>query len=149
MRAQMSSFGFTVLVLVAGLAAGCGAPSTVASGPPATTTVSLDREFELAPGQKAFLSPSGLTIRFDSVANDSRCPVDVVCVWSGNAAVHVTIQRPGEAAHEATLDSTVGEKSARNGTETVTLVSLRPEPDTRRPFTPGDYRARFIVRNGE
>ncbi|NUM79708.1 hypothetical protein HUU42_02800 [bacterium] len=35
------------------------------------------------------------TLSFDRVSEDSRCPVDVVCVWAGNAKIHLTLTGPG------------------------------------------------------
>ena len=127
---------------------GCGATTIVTSGPPATTEVLLDSEFELVPGQTAAFTTLGLTVRFDDVGNDSRCPVDVTCIWEGNAAVLVTLKRAGSAAYQATLNSSSEPKQVKDGNETLLLVGLLPEADTRHPIGRGEYRARFVMHSG-
>ncbi len=126
----------------------CGASTAVTNGDPASTEVVVDNEFELAPGHTATFAALGLTVRFDSVKNDSRCPRDVTCVWAGNAAVLVTLRRTGAAAYQGTLNSFSEPKSVKDGNDTLTLVGLLPETDTRHPITAGEYRARFVVHSG-
>lgn len=126
----------------------CGTSSAVSSQAPSTTEVTLDSEFELAPGQSASFPGIGLFVRFDSVSSDSRCPADVVCVWAGNAAVVVSLTRSGTPPHQATLNSTVGSNNTKDGNETITLVGLLPVQDTRHPFPKSDYRAHLVVKSG-
>jgi hypothetical protein len=118
-----------------------------ASSPPALAGV-VETEFALAPGQTASFAALGLTVRFDRVSNDSRCPRGATCVWAGNAAVLVTLQRAGAAAYAVTLNSYSNPKSAKDGNETVTLVGLLGQPDVNRPIVSSEYRARLVVRSG-
>jgi hypothetical protein len=133
----------TSLVLAGSLA--CGASTAVTGNTPTTTEVLVDNEFELSVGQSAALTALGLTVQFDSVAGDSRCPRNVTCIWAGNAAVLVTPKRSGAIAYQAKLNSLVEPNSVTDGSDTLTLVGLAPEPDTRHPIAHGDYRARFVV----
>src|SRR5262245_51715943 len=52
-------------------------------------TAPIDQEFVLAAGESSVVET--ISVRFVRVANDSRCPEDVVCVWSGDAQVQITV----------------------------------------------------------
>src|SRR6185503_3906190 len=64
---------------------------------PATPSVSaeLGREFEIKVGQSARLTGSATTVTLRAVTEDSRCPIDVVCIWQGNAKTVLEV-RTGE-----------------------------------------------------
>lgn len=73
----------------------------------------------------------GHAIRFVEVTEDSRCPVDMACVWSGrarvaltldDARVELTIPYPGQPAEEPS--------AADVGPLTVEVLGLDPYPGT-------------------
>ena len=51
----------------------------------------LNAPFTLRVGQSAVLDEPAVTVTFTAVPHDSRCPVDVMCVWSGDAVVQLTL----------------------------------------------------------
>ncbi len=51
------------------------------------STLLLNDTTELANFETKFNFEHDLSLRMDSVLNDSRCPSNVDCVWEGNAAV--------------------------------------------------------------
>lgn len=51
----------------------------------------LNKEFRLPVGQAAVITGEGLTIKFEAVTSDSRCPQGVTCIWAGEAACNVTV----------------------------------------------------------
>ena len=120
--------------------------ASCATSPTDPRTVRLDGEFTLAPGQTAQVEGTGLRVTFESVTTDSRCPVDVTCVWEGDAVVVVSL-RPapaGPAQHDL---HTAGRypSEAQEGDYRVRLVDLAPAPREGRSPGPGDYRATFVV----
>lgn len=63
----------------------------------------LDRPFGLNIGQTCELADSsGLTIRFDKIASDSRCPIGLTCVTAGKADVVITVSKD-KASQTVTL----------------------------------------------
>ena len=48
----------------------------------------------LRAGQQKRVAKGELIVKFISVEEDSRCPKDAQCVWSGNAKVKVQIGYP-------------------------------------------------------
>jgi hypothetical protein len=59
--------------------------------------VSGNQEFTLRPGEQATL-PGQSSLRYVGVANDSRCPPTVQCVWAGDAEVKLVFEQAGKAA---------------------------------------------------
>lgn len=98
------------------------------AGEPAPVEVTLDEVFELSPGGVARVDEARLELRFAGVDEDSRCPVDVTCVWAGDAIVAL-IARAGNQERRLELHThpdreTTGELAGYR----VQLVSLAPAP---------------------
>lgn len=53
--------------------------------------VELGREFEVGYGKTVLIED--IAIEFTAVVEESRCPIDAVCVWGGNARILVTANR--------------------------------------------------------
>jgi hypothetical protein len=102
--------------------------------------------FEVKAGDTRRLADDTLSVRFDRVTEDSRCPVGVQCVWEGDAVVQLTLERP-----PATAEARVLHTSQRFERETeyagliVRLVDLQPEPREGATIAPEDYRVKLIA----
>ena len=48
-------------------------------------SASLGKEFTLPINKTAIIKSENISIKFDKVTTDSRCPKGVVCVWAGEA----------------------------------------------------------------
>ena len=126
-----------VLVVLALGALGCDESPT---GP----TAPLNREFELGRGQSAIIEDVALTVRFNGVTNDSRCPADAVCIQGGDALVHVTATtRQSSRDYEL---HTGDMRPVQHEGLTIALVQVQPYPfSSRPPITPDDYRVTLKV----
>jgi len=111
----------------------------------------LNEAFALAGGQDAVIAGEKLRIHFDEVLEDSRCPTQVDCVWTGQARIAVVVQ-PGEGAPrtlEFNTNPAPGQnlQSAQVGEYTIKLLSLEPYPQTPEDAIPLEqYRATLEVR---
>jgi hypothetical protein len=115
------------------------------AGPSEPIVVPVGRSFELAPGQEALVD--GLSVSFQRVSADSRCPIDVVCVWEGDAAVALLLRAgspPGESRELHTSGQMGGPATSYAG-YTVRLENLQPANRASEPIRPYDYRATLIV----
>lgn len=100
-------------------------------------------EFTLSVAESAALPGEGL-LEFAQVVSDSRCPVDVQCVWAGDAVVAL---RASDVNDSASLRlHTGGPQSAVFGTWEVELVELRPLPREGMALTQADYEAVLRLR---
>jgi hypothetical protein len=106
-------------------------------------TVPLDEAFTVRRGQTATFDGTSLTVRFNSVSNDSRCPADALCIHGGDAIVNVRAAGDGPAA-DLELH-TAGAGSASYGSFVVTLQQLEPFPFSNRTIEQHEYRATLRV----
>jgi hypothetical protein len=111
---------------------------------PAGEKIPLGREFTLAVGQSAVVDDD-VRLTLKSVADDSRCPVDVTCVWEGDATVAVEVITPTPRAEHELHTSARFDREAKHGAYRVTLVKLEPAPRSSATISAGDYRATFVV----
>lgn len=111
----------------------------------ASANVSLDQPFELRVGRSATVTGEGLTVSFQAVPSDSRCPTGVQCVWAGNAVVQVVLSKDGKA-FGAELNTNLEPTSVDYLNYNVALVSLTPYPTANGgSISQSQYRATFVV----
>ena len=133
----------TALALAAVLAGACrsnGERPDVPSGPGTPAT----RELELGVGESA--SAHGLTVKFEGVSEDSRCPIGVQCFWEGDAVVRLSVSEPSRQG--AALELHTAGRFPREGTYgryRVRLVGLVPQPKEGEGVPAGQYRATVQV----
>jgi hypothetical protein len=115
------------------------------AGPSEPIVVPLGRAFELAPGQEALAE--GLSVVFQGVGQDSRCPIDVVCVWEGDAAVALVLRAAGgePAPRELHTSGRMGGRETSFADYKVRLEILQPATRSSQPIRPSDYRATLVV----
>ncbi|MGE3274003.1 MAG: hypothetical protein AB7O67_02750 [Vicinamibacterales bacterium] len=117
--------------------AACSSPTAPSVDLPATVT--------LAPGGTAIFQGTGLTVRFDRVVSDSRCPADAICIAAGDASVRVTlVTATGETTAEAWLADRSRSGVTRDGF-LVTFEALEPYPLASVPTPADQYRATFTA----
>jgi hypothetical protein len=83
----------------------------------------------------------GTTIGVLELVEDSRCPVDVQCVWAGTVRVRASI-------NDSAVDTYIFNLSEQQvvGNARITLVSVLPEKkNSAKNLTLGDYRFVFTV----
>ena len=84
-----------------------------------------------------------MSLRFDGVSGDSRCPADALCIQGGDAIVHVTIL---EGASAAGYDLHTGNmQPVWHDDLTLSLDALQPYPFSSHPVEPEAYRATVRV----
>lgn len=121
-------------------AAGCGA-----SAEPPPVSPRLGTEFTLAPGETARLDDDRLTVSFDEVSADGRCPAGAACVWEGDATVVTGVTVGAQRSryelhtnHRFATEVTVGRYR-------IALVALRPSPPATGQVPGGDYQADLLI----
>jgi hypothetical protein len=117
---------------------------TACADSPTGPTVPLDQAFVLAPGEAATIEEESITVLFDRVSGDSRCPSDVVCVQGGDAIVNIEVTGPGFNKTPYELH-TGNMEPVRHGDFTISLVALFPYPFGSGTIDPDDYRATLRV----
>jgi hypothetical protein len=116
-----------------------------ASGPSASDVIAVDRDFDLKPGQTARVDGTAITVSFVGVPEDSRCPVDVQCVWAGNGAVSLVVTDETGARSTVILNTTLSPRSARVSGYEINFAGLKPEPKQGSPIPLANYVATLRV----
>jgi hypothetical protein len=120
------------------LAAACS------SAPAADEGRALGERFSLRPGESAAIRGERAAIVFERVVSDSRCAVDVQCIWAGEARASFRLQPAGGAAISFELD-TDRNRTHEVGGFRVTLDGVSPAPRSTAPITAADYRVEVTV----
>lgn len=88
----------------------------------------------------------GISITFDSVKNDSRCPIGVLCIWAGTASavfhytknynsVYFTLYTMSTFRNDTTIDN-----------YNIQLINLSPYPSVNKQIIPDEYVSKIMVR---
>ena len=125
------------LILIAfytALIGGCSSPRI------SPATFNPGEEFQLALGQSANIAEASFQLTFITFAEDSRCPVGVVCVWEGNARVVVLVSNV-----EASLNTSLEPRQISHSGYSVQLLAVNPIPKVGEQFEPEDYIITLVV----
>jgi hypothetical protein len=127
--------GASALLVICGcLATGC------AQARPTGPSAALDQQFILRPGQLAAIEGTAMRVQFVEVINDSRCPLNAICIAAGDASIAVlVVDDQGSSRYE--LHTEPSRKSAAHRDLRIELMELQPYPDTSRRIDPSESRA--------
>jgi hypothetical protein len=137
----------SLLVVLAVAMVGCQATREAEADP---VEFALNQEFPLRGGQEAVISAENLRLRFTDVLEDSRCPTEVECFWTGQARIAVLVEPSGSPS--TTVDFNTNPAVGQNiqavdvDDYTISLKSLDPYPRTPdESIALEDYRATLSV----
>jgi len=109
----------------------------------------LDQPVEVRVGVTVEVGGEPITITFERVTEDSRCPTGVNCVWAGDATVRLRAEAP--QADRAALDLHTHVSKAREADYRgyrIRLVQLVPWPKEGSTPSPDQYVATIVVSRG-
>lgn len=140
--------------LVVLLALGCGRPGPTEGlpgpDPAVEQQVALEEgatEFELGVGETVRLAGHDLAVSLHGVGEDSRCPIDALCVWQGDAAVQLILTTP-RGRERATLHTALDPRAIRRAGLVLDVVGVSPAPRSDRRIPEDAYRVRLRAREG-
>ena len=131
-RSAAAGAGLALLLLLAG----CKSP---------LAPVALDEAFVLAPGERVLVEEANFRIEFFEVTADSRCPLDAICVWAGDATVHVGLSEVGSTDRAELHTGDPARATVTHRGFIIHLVDLQPYPASTRPIAPAEYRVTLRV----
>ena len=91
-------------------------------------------------GEAIRVDAGDLTIAFDAVLEDSRCPLEVLCFWEGNAAVRLILTDGTGGSTAVTLKMSHGPRKVEHQGVTIFLEDLKPYPTETGPQDLSQYR---------
>lgn len=118
----------------------------------------LNSEFSLEPGQAARVKGTDLTITFNAVLGDDRCPSELECAASGPVTVSLSVQQEDAVPFGITLE-TVTDQEGRSpavplegiqdaveaGDYIIRVLGVLPYPQNLSGIKASDYQAILIV----
>lgn len=127
-------------------AAACSTePTQPGADSSASEQVEVGQSVRLRPGQIAQVRGTAVQIAFRRVAEDSRCPINAICVWSGDALVRVDVTEGRRAWTEVTLHTDLEPRSVEIGDYRVRITDLQPLPMAGDTVPQSQYTAAFEV----
>ncbi|MGE0457520.1 MAG: hypothetical protein AB7O56_04885 [Bauldia sp.] len=131
---------------LAALAAALAMSLVVALPAMAQTYVQLGVPFGMRLGGEVEIEGQGMVVRLTDIVEDSRCPIDVMCVWAGRVvvALEVTSANPpgGAQTEEVTVD-TLDQTATVRG---VVFSLLQVKPSRRSADAPNPDDLGFLLR---
>jgi hypothetical protein len=103
-------------------------------------TVRLGETFVLGIAERVTLQDTNLTLTFQDVTEDSRCPDGAVCIWAGNARILLGVNQTTVA-----LNTTLDPKKALFGSYVIQFNSLSPYPMIGRRMQKEEYAASLVI----
>lgn len=100
----------------------------------------MGETFKIKYGESLVFQGEQISVRFDELAEDSRCPDGVACVWAGNARVIIQLN-----GLEADLNTYMDPKEVNISQYNVKLLSLSPYPKADENINKEDYIAELLV----
>jgi hypothetical protein len=86
-----------------------------------------------------------LRITFDRVISDSRCPIDAICVWAGEAVLAIKLAQSGDQPVDRELRADSGSPELLYQTYRIRVTALAPYPRSDRQIQPREFVATFVV----
>lgn len=120
------------IALVTLLAIFCAVPATARQ--PDTVLVKV--------GQQKVVRTNGITVKFESVIEDSRCPADVNCIWAGIAKIKIRLSKNGRKI-TTELDTMGNNTAVTFYGYSIKLVGLTPEPRSNVRIDRNGYMAKL------
>lgn len=130
--------GLVSILSISLLSMGC-------SGETGLIKANLGQEFSLSIGQEAIITGEDLRVRFEDVLEDSRCPINVTCIWEGRASCLVRFTYEG-VAHPVVLSEPGLSENAQNVFDDYTVIlHLKPYPGEVKSISKTDYRLQLTI----
>ena len=113
-------------------------------------TVNLNEPFELDYRATTEFEDGNISITFENLIEDSRCPANAICIWEGRAVVEIKVQEEDEIAMYmlATTNSLNGDSllTFQHNDYNVKLLNVSPFPGTTaEPATDEDYSVELEI----
>lgn len=113
-----------------------------------TVKASFDNEFSLTAGQIAELKGKQLTVQFEGIQDDSRCPKGATCIWQGKVRSIIKISDNGLTSKLVLTEPGLSSDRGKDTYKQYEFTShIEPYPELGKEILSKDYRLFLIIRN--
>jgi len=139
----MNRYSFiSIIVLSILLFSRCDKNNNADSG-----TLVLGDTISLMVDEKVENYQENISLKLDSIVNDSRCPTNVTCIWEGNAEAKFTFTNDN-VDHGFILNTNLGtnfRKDTLIDNYNISLIQLYPYPENPGIIEQKDYFAEILL----
>jgi hypothetical protein len=115
--------------------------------PPLRTTTARGTELEF--GQTKDFLEAGVSLTFDSLVEDSRCPIKAVCFWEGAVEISLSVDFLGKMDGQSVrLRLPAKNRVELENGSSITLTAVNPHPVLGSTIPLEDYSATIVVTPG-
>lgn len=104
--------------------------------------IAAAQELTLRVGEEKAIPNSVVRLAFGMVVEDSRCPIDAICVWQGNAMVELGIRAGMGPTFPIRLNTTLEPRSTVWNGIRISLLELQPAPRAAEPTKEDAYQVK-------
>jgi hypothetical protein len=130
--------GVAAALLVVAMGA-CSQDTTQPGTAAGVNEVAAGDTVRLGVGQSARIGSTGVLIRFSGIAEDSRCPINALCVWPGTAEARLELSAPGEQPRSVGLHSYSEPHAVEYAGFRIHLLQVTPSRSTEETIDPDAY----------
>lgn len=113
-------------------------------------TTPTQKEITVKLGQEVVIDGEKLRLEFSQLLGDSRCPVDVDCIWQGNAEITIgvgAINKRKRIGEYFKLNTALEPQEVKYKNYTIKFVKLSPDPKAGVVIDPSQYEATLLITN--
>lgn len=123
------------------------APATAAPASAAEIEVQAGAGFVLRLGDSATITGTATRVTFEAVVEDSRCPIDVMCVWSGVFTAGLIVESADGvgATKSQTIEVDTLGATADAGGFRFSIIRVKPPTVSTRTIDPAQYAVLFAT----
>lgn len=130
------------------LTSACGRPAEPVDPSASVQRVEAGDTIRLRMGESVELGDTRARITLHDVQADSRCPVDVTCVWAGDAHIRLEAAPATGSATLLDLHTTLDPKEAVFAGWMLRLIDVEPPRMSTDTVRPQDYSVRLAISRG-
>lgn len=136
--------GISIVMMAAAMAA-CAGDTVQPDAAGSLVEAAAGDTVRLGVGQALRIGATGVRVKFVGVAEDSRCPIDAICVWPGTAEVRLELSAPGEAASHVSLHSYSDPRATTYRGYSIRLLEVSPSRSADQAIPAGDYVVKLEI----
>jgi hypothetical protein len=114
-------------------------------GSQASVKAKLGEAFTIKVGQTASITGENLTVTFNEVIGDSRCPKDVKCIWAGVVSLRVTFVQNKTSNSVALKESGSTDEAKDVYSDYKLTFNVSPYPESTKTIATKDYELTMTI----
>ncbi|MBU1178144.1 hypothetical protein KJ903_02900 [Patescibacteria group bacterium] len=143
------------LLVLSAFLVGCSAEIDVndgGNGKIESEKISLGEEFQLKMNESVIVESEQIKITFLEVTSDSRCPVDVNCVWSGEATIKINVEKAENDLGDysiSTIPNEIARSVVRMDLYEIDLMDIKPARKSDEEIKASDYEITLKINKSD